>query len=445
MKITKYGSATVLIETGGVSILCDPWLTDGAYFGSWCNFPPINLDECDFSNVDFVYISHIHPDHFDPKTMALVNKKALVLIHRYHQKFLKASIERLGFNVIELENGKPFDMLGKLNISIFAADDCDPSICGNLFGCITTEIKGSMQLDSLCVIDDGQHIVVNTNDCPYGIAKNTLKRIKKNFPTIDFALVGYTSASLYPHSMIDYSNDEKIAGVEHAKLKGLMSGLNSLKELKPKYYMPFAGTYIIGGANYNKNKFLPIPEIQDAVKFFQSDILLKESGGVPVLLNFKESFELNTKKVSAPYVPINQKERQLYTQNIASQFEYSFENTCFPNELEIISLFKRAIKRLRNKQKELSFFEDVNLVFDVNDNLFVCINLVNTEAELITELERLKNYHRFKLDTRLLKWVLLGPRYANWNNIEIGALLDFSRKPDIYRMDVHTLINSLHV
>jgi len=41
--------------------------------------------------------------------------------------------------------------------------------------------------------------------------------------------------------------------------------------------------------------------------------------------------------------------------------------------------------------------------------------------------------------------VLLGPRYANWNNIEIGALLDFSRKPDIYRMDVHTLINSLHV
>ena len=245
--------------------------------------------------------------------------------------------------------------------------------------------------------------------------------------------------------MIDYSNDEKIAGVEHAKLKGLMSGLNSLKELKPKYYMPFAGTYIIGGANYNKNKFLPIPEIQDAVKFFQSDILLKESGGVPVLLNFKESFELNTKKVSAPYVPINQKERQLYTQNIASQFEYSFENTCFPNELEIISLFKRAIKRLRNKQKELSFFEDVDLVFDVNDNLFVCINLVNTEAELITELERLKNYHRFKLDTRLLKWVLLGPRYANWNNIEIGALLDFSRKPDIYRMDVHTLINSLHV
>ena len=57
----------------------------------------------------------------------------------------------------------------------------------------------------------------------------------------------------------------------------------------------------------------------------------------------------------------------------------------------------------------------------------------------------LHNWHRFKLDPRLLARALKGPRYANWNNIEIGGLLDFSRKPDIYKMDVHILINALHI
>ena len=40
---------------------------------------------------------------------------------------------------------------------------------------------------------------------------------------------------------------------------------------------------------------------------------------------------------------------------------------------------------------------------------------------------------------------LKGPRFANWINIEIGALLSFARKPDVYRNDIHTLLNSLHV
>ena len=92
MKIRKLGSATVLIETQDARILCDPWLTDGAYYGSWCNYPPINLDEYDLSNLDYIYISHIHPDHFDPKTMERVNSSTPVLIHNYHQPFLKKNI-----------------------------------------------------------------------------------------------------------------------------------------------------------------------------------------------------------------------------------------------------------------------------------------------------------------------------------------------------------------
>jgi UDP-MurNAc hydroxylase len=443
MKITKYGSATILIETRDVSVLCDPWLSDGVYYGAWCNYPPIDMDKCDFSNVDYVYISHIHPDHFDPKTMALLDKSTTVLIHKYHQGFLKAAIERLGFNVIELENGAPFEVSNTTKLSIFAADDCDPSICGNMFGCITSEIKGSMQLDSLCVIDDGQHILVNTNDCPYLIAEKTLKRIKTIYPKIDFALVGYTSASLYPHCMMDYNAEQMAVGMERAKLSGLTTGLNTLKLLQPAYYLPFAGTYILGGPNYAKNQFLPVPEIQDAVAYFQNDPMLSNSK--PVLLNFGQSFSLDTKNQSSTYIPIDVEKRKHYIKNVASKFKHVYESEEVPTAEALVDLFKTATARLKRKQKEINFFEDLNLVFDISEDKYACINLLESDVHIIDDLGELDNYHRFQLDPRLLKMALMGPRFANWNNLEIGALLNFARKPDVYRMDAHILINALHV
>ena len=59
--------------------------------------------------------------------------------------------------------------------------------------------------------------------------------------------------------------------------------------------------------------------------------------------------------------------------------------------------------------------------------------------------EKNKNYQRFKLDPRLLRRALTGPHLANWNNIEIGAHIDFDRQPDVFRYDIHVLVNALHV
>ena len=445
MKIRKFGSATILVELEGIKVLCDPWLTDGAYYGSWCNYPPINLEKCDFSDVDYVYVSHIHPDHFDPKTMELISKSTPVLIHSYHQKFLKANIERFGFDVIELENGVPYPLFQKAKISIFAADNCDPSICGHLFGCVNSEIKGSMQLDSLCVIEDDKHVLVNTNDCPFEIAEQALRTVKKKYPIIDFALIGYTSASLFPHCMMDYTEAEMELGKQHARNRGLNTGLNTLKLLQPRYYMPFAGTYILGGSNFKKNSNLPIPEIQDAVEYFEQGLTQERLVAQSVLLNFSEAFCLEDEEASAPYEPISKTGRSEYINDIASHFKYSFEDDPWPSEEELVNLFKDAVSRLERKQLEVSLIEDLNLVFDISASSYVVINLIDTEPKVVQNFDALSNYHRFKLDPRLLKRALQGPRYAIWNNIEIGALLDFSRKPDIYRMDVHTLVNALHV
>jgi UDP-MurNAc hydroxylase len=443
MKIQKFGSATILVETSDIKILCDPWLVDGAYFGSWYNFPPIDIKECDFSDVDFIYISHIHPDHFDPKTMDLLDKSTPVLIHKFHQNFLKLRIEHLGFKVVELENGLPTILSNSTKLSIYAADDCDPTICGRMFGCITGLIRGSMQLDSLCVIDDGSHILVNTNDCNFGIAKKTLARIKKSYPKIDFALVGYTSASLYPHSVLNFTDEEMELGRKRARDSGLSSGLNILKMLMPESYLPFAGTYILGGANHFKNKNLSMPEIQDAVGFFQKELSKDSINLNPVMLNFGQFFDTETNSQSAQYKPVDLEEKKLYIKDVVSKYAYEFESDEMPSNNEIIELFTQALIKFEQKRNEINFFEDTNLIFDIPKNLYVCINIKNIGISIVENLNEISHYHRFQLDPRLLKWVLKGPRYASWDNIEIGALLNFERKPDVYRIDIHTLLNSL--
>lgn len=445
MKVKKLGSATVIIETDEVSILCDPWLTDGIYYGSWCNYPPIELEKCDFSEIDYVYISHVHPDHFDPKTMMLLSTETPVLIHKYHQKFLKANIERLGFKVIELDNSVPFELSKNTKLSIYAADNCDPRICGHMFGCFTSDIKGSMQLDSLCVIDDGKSILVNTNDCPYGIAKNTLSLVKKAYPKIDFALVGYTSASLYPHCMMNFTESEMEAGIERAKNSGLSTAIQTLNVLQPTHYMPFAGTYIIGGREYRKNKNLPIPEIQHAVLKIQQELKDLDVHANPVLLNFNEFFDVAAGQQSSSYSPIETEERARYIEEVAQHFKYDFDDDERPGDDELIEMFGIAVEGIKRKQKELSFYEDINLLFDLPSGAYAKINLREGELSTITDHIALDNWHRFSLDPKLLARALRGPRFANWNNIEIGGLLNFSRNPDVYRMDVHTLINALHM
>ena len=104
MKITQLNSASVIIEDKfgdtTTKILCDPWLEGEEYIGSWAIYPPYEFRPEIFTEVDFIYISHIHPDHCSSSTLSKLNKKIPVLIHNFPEKYLKQKIEGLGFKVI---------------------------------------------------------------------------------------------------------------------------------------------------------------------------------------------------------------------------------------------------------------------------------------------------------------------------------------------------------
>ena len=79
MKVTFHNSASLVIEGNGTKILCDPWLVDGVYIGAWGIYPPYDFQPADFDDIDYIYVSHIHPDHSSQKTLAPSNGKSTPL------------------------------------------------------------------------------------------------------------------------------------------------------------------------------------------------------------------------------------------------------------------------------------------------------------------------------------------------------------------------------
>ena len=99
MQVTSVGHAGFHIDTEAGSILCDPWVNP-AYFASWFPFPDNSqLDWDALGDVDYLYVSHLHKDHFDPENLREhVNKDAIVLLPDYPVPDLQRELEKLGFH-----------------------------------------------------------------------------------------------------------------------------------------------------------------------------------------------------------------------------------------------------------------------------------------------------------------------------------------------------------
>jgi len=314
MKLQYLSSASVVIEDEGVKILCDPWLVDGAFMGSWYHYPPLKLQPEDFNDVDYIYISHIHPDHIDPKTLNRMDKNIPVIINNYVSKFLKKNIENFGFKVQEFNHNERVHLKKNLYMRVLAADNCDPQLCSQFIGCASMENKfGATQIDSMCVIENGKEVVVNVNDCPWELAHHSSKIIKNEFEKIDLLLMGYAGASGYPQCF-DMSDDEKEIESKKKIKKFLIHGENYVNLFQPKYYLPFAGRYTLAGKLYLLNKFRGNPELEEAYDYYTSSKMINQSKHHCLILNNEEFFDITLGRSSKNYEPIDpQMKKKIYS------------------------------------------------------------------------------------------------------------------------------------
>ena len=183
MQVTSVGHAGFLIETKAGNILCDPWVSP-AYFASWFPFPDNStLDWDALGDCDYLYVSHLHKDHFDPENLrAHVNKDAVVLLPDYPVPDLQRELEKLGFHrFFETTDSVKHTVSGPrgdLEVMIIA---------------LRAPADGPIG-DSGLVVSDGETVAFNMNDA----RPVDLEVLDHQFGHIDVHMLQYSGAIWYP-------------------------------------------------------------------------------------------------------------------------------------------------------------------------------------------------------------------------------------------------------
>lgn len=447
MKIKLYRSSTVGVKFDNFSILFDPWLTDDEYFGSWSHVPPFdikkNLDE--LNSYKSIYISHIHPDHCSISTLEYLNKDIPIYIHKFKSPFIRAKIERLGFKVIEIEHGEYFNLNEETLIRVFAADNCDPSLCYKFTGCADLKSTSTNQIDTFCYLENKNYNIVNLNDCPYGLVSNFINKIKFKKKRIDLLLTAYSGAGPYPQCVTNLSEEVKILEARKKKYNFLDQCFNYIKAIKPRYYLPFAGTYFLSGKLSNLNNLRGVSNIDEAYDYLEDRCKKENIDSKPLKINYETEFDFNNEIIS-PYTRQDKNKIIDYIKNNLSSKKYSYETANENiNEEEIFNLAKNAYSKMYDKMLINNFKSKTILLIEYS-NKYISLNLQKKEFKILTKekIKLKKPYLIINLNPNLLYNLLKGPKYAHWNNAEIGSHLSFDRHPNIYERGLHTSLSYFH-
>lgn len=221
MRILFLGHAGLFIETQAGSILCDPWFNP-AYFGTWWPFPANDhLDRERIGHPTYLYVSHLHQDHFDANFLRdHVDKSATVLLPAYPLPALREALQELGFrSFVDLPDGEVTTLPGGLQTAIWA---------------LTAPGDGPLG-DSCLFLDDGETKVLNLND-----ARPRDFEALAGAGQVDALFLQFSGAIWYP---LVYELEPQVkADLARAKRAGAMQRAETfIRMLAPRFVFPSAG------------------------------------------------------------------------------------------------------------------------------------------------------------------------------------------------------------
>lgn len=437
MIVTHLQSSTQIVEMGEIRVLTDPWLTEGEYYGSWYHYPPFAESELSLLQYDYIYVSHIHPDHLSEATLNKLPYKKPILIHKYSSPFLKRKLELLGFEVIELNNTTPYKFKNGSQLTIYAADNCNPELCSKFLGCGHIETKfGSTQIDSLALFShEGKHLL-NLNDCPYELASHTILKNGLDQLDIDLLMVGYAGAGPYPQCFQFDSIELKDNAVKAKQIQFLQQALNFIELVKPKAFAPFAGTYVLGSRYAHMNEYRGVPSLEDATCYLEANTPSNSKG---LLLNQHDKYDLTIQQLikSTKAVPTLKQ----YMNHIIKQ-PLAYDNDVWDdNELEDLML--NSYLRFKSKADEINYSSTTYLVIE-SEKVCFTMSLDKKPTQTFKGSQVPQPYVRLTVEHNLLHRLLRGPKYAHWNNAEIGSHIQYERKPNTFERALYHCLCFFH-
>ncbi|MFL6305689.1 MAG: MBL fold metallo-hydrolase [Candidatus Sulfotelmatobacter sp.] len=146
MKIRFVSHASFSVESEDTTLLCDPWLFGKAFNRGWALLSP--AAPVSWQKVNYVWISHQHPDHLHFPTLKSVDPQQRKRLTMLYQKHASARVPKVLRGL-----GYPSGQELKLNSWVSLRKGFDV-MCGS---------AGSM--DSWLAVHTGNVTILNLNDC----------------------------------------------------------------------------------------------------------------------------------------------------------------------------------------------------------------------------------------------------------------------------------------
>ena len=326
MRIKWFSNACFQITTlNGTSILCDPWVNPGANLGSWFHWPPVPSDfeeQLINSNLNGIFISHLHSDHYDPKFISKFSKQRPelpIFIPSFAHSWLKRSLESVvqeNTQIIEIPVLIDYEVGPGLTLTAFPADTCNPQICLKNMPCqLEPSLRG---IDGIVVFKGDDKIVVNANDA---MSLDLVPKVAANIGKADVLMGHYGAASPFPQCFPEIE-DKKSAGKEIIERSCAML-IMAAEAIGAKQIFPFAGQYILGGRLHDLNKDLAVLPLDETVRLLQKmteiEILSVEPFG---------EIDLSDLTRHTPYTEPVDEIKKIYLEKI-SQVKFLYEKAAW--------------------------------------------------------------------------------------------------------------------
>jgi hypothetical protein len=225
VKVEYICHACLLIDTGDLKLVTDPWFAGTAYCGQWHLFPkPVNTQ--DLADVDVILISHGHEDHLHEASLRQLRKSARIF---FPFSLFGGTIEYLkglGFaQVTEAIAYRKYQITEKTFV---------------------TYIPNSH--DNIIIIESNGRVLVNANDAlhsyPQPVIDFYLDLVRERWPRIDYLFCGFGGASYFPNTVHCEGKVDRTVGEVREQLFA-HNFCRVVAGLKPRIAAPFAADFAL--------------------------------------------------------------------------------------------------------------------------------------------------------------------------------------------------------
>jgi CMP-N-acetylneuraminate monooxygenase len=401
VKIHWLNHATVYIECNGKSIITDPWLFGPAFLtGWWLQNPSPRISIDLLKQVDYVYISHNHPDHLHTETLSILNKNQKFIIPDFKSKSVQKFLKNIGFsNINSCDFNHIYELAVDFQFSIFKSGDFrDDS--GIYLNCNGHEILLTVDANFL-----------NSHLLPVGI---------------DLLMTSFAGgASGFPLCYSNYNEKNKIDILKRNKAAVKYNVHQYIKITKPINYMPYAGMFnekaqrdsYINKLN-KKNLILDYSSILEKenvnlVETNNNQIVCFEDGKLQISKIDNLSF-LETENINF-YIELLKIKNPIDDKLI---IEY-FKNSNYKDS-QILQIFL-CDDNFSNKNDFFYFIDFYNQIFEKR-------NILN-----VIKYDRINKLMNLNIRTEVFMAVV--NNMLPWEDFSIGFQMRIERFPDVYESE----------